>query len=155
MPKSVSRAFLLAAALWVTECVLGNECVVGDCENGEGRMDYGQGVRYDGFFQNFVPHGLGRMEHPNGAYTGNFERGVPHGLGAMTFPDGSKYQGAMENGQKHGNGRVDYPDGSVYEGGFHHNEKSGKGVTTHASGDQISGSWHGNRFVESGAGPDL
>ena len=53
----------------------------------------------------FYRHGKGEMNYSNGAkYSGQWNEDAEHGLGTLTFSDGSKYIGQFQGGVPHGEG---------------------------------------------------
>ncbi len=58
-----------------------SQCLSGDCNNGNGKYDYGYAV-----------------------YDGSFKNGKPHGKGVMDYGAGEKYEGMFVNGKEEGDG---------------------------------------------------
>jgi hypothetical protein len=70
--------------------------------------------RYEGHFQNGLPHGFGKYRYPDQTiYEGNFADGVRSGDGRLSYPDGIVYEGTFQNDKKHGEGKLIYPGGKV------------------------------------------
>ena len=56
------------------------------------------GEKYEGQWENDLPHGLGRYDHVSGYYyKGEFARGKRHGLGAYFMAYGGKLEGTFSN----------------------------------------------------------
>ena len=102
-------------------CFRQDSCIVGTMdENGPifGTWTQSDGV-YDGYFQNYLPNGLGTMKLTNGCtYSGPFLNGRYHtsGLlntGSWTTPSGTTYKGSYQYGTPVGVHQVTYPNGST------------------------------------------
>ena len=72
--------------------LVGQECISGDCVNGQGTYTYGDGGKYVGEWKDGKRNGRGRETHPDGAiYVGEFKDGEQHGQGTLfprTYPLG-------------------------------------------------------------------
>ena len=100
---------------------------------GQGRMTWSNGDKYDGEFLGGLFHGKGKLVYgDSGAYTGDFARGYMEGRGILTYPDGSYYEGEFVANQFQGKGKLTYPDGSKYEGDFEKNNMNGVGKWSYA-----------------------
>jgi hypothetical protein len=62
--------------------MLNAQCLSGNCENGNGRFDFGW-CTYEGSFKNGKPEGQGVMRYSDYTYTGEFRNGVEDGNGAI------------------------------------------------------------------------
>ncbi len=95
----------------------------GEVKNGikEGRGTFtfnGGTTKFSGRFKDDEMH-KGVLTMGNGVvYEGEFENGAPHGKGIVKFPDGRKYIGEMTNNSISGQGVMEYPDGKKEEGRF-------------------------------------
>lgn len=86
-----------------------DECISGDCQNGQGTMKYGNKDKcneseYVGEFKNGQRNGQGTMIYqcyPSGSikYVGQFKDDKYNGQGTMTYPDGRKDVGQWEDGE--------------------------------------------------------
>ncbi len=92
--------------------VTAEECVRGDCINGEGRLKlttpWGKG-QYRGNFRDGEFDGKGRLEVPvsfteKAIYAGNWEMGVRAGRGTFWNGRGKLYIGQWRNDKRHGQG---------------------------------------------------
>jgi len=154
--------FILILLFLVPGVALGDECVEGDCVNGNGTMVYSTGHKYTGHFKDGVRHGEGVMLLPGGRkivgvwveneiregtfsapdgsiYEGQWEFRERNGQGTLTFPDGRKYVGDFKSDQRHGQGTMTWPDGRVYAGDFEHGARTGQGTMTYPDGQKYSG----------------
>ena len=81
-----------------------SQCVEGDCDSGEGRYKF-----------------------KNGMYSGKFFDGEIEGEGVFETKKGYSYKGFWKNGQKNGFGVERLRKGEVYEGQFKSNYRDGHG----------------------------
>lgn len=85
----------------------GNEtgCTAGDCQNSYGRMKWGNGDVFTGFFKNGNLY-MGRYTFASGdEYTGMFNSNNQfHGMGRFFFETGEYYGGYWKNGKYDGRG---------------------------------------------------
>ncbi|OWZ15050.1 Radial spoke head protein [Phytophthora megakarya] len=72
------------------------------------------------------------VAHSNARYDGEWENGLPHGYGELVFDAvrNIRYEGQFVNGKRDGRGHMHYADGSVYVGGWKADVKCGRGVMT-------------------------
>ncbi len=91
----------------------------------KGVLQYSDGGRYEGFFQNEVRHGEG----------------------TYWYTDGKKFVGEWAAGDRF-RGTLTYRDGSTYEGWFRAGVKHGFGVQTFSNGNQAKGYWRDNKFTK-------
>jgi len=140
----------------------GDECIEGDCVNGQGTMVYATGHKFSGAFKDGVRHGDGVLLMPGDRkivgtwqnneivegtftqndgtqYVGQWKFRERNGQGTLTFADGRKYTGEFKSGQRHGQGTMIYPDGRKYVGNFNYGEKSGFGTMTYPDGRKYTG----------------
>ncbi len=143
----------------------GNDCIEGDCLNGQGIMVYTTGHKFSGGFKDGVRHGDGVLYMPGdrkivgtwqnneiveGTYTqpdgtryvGHWKFRERNGQGTLTFPDGRKYIGEFKSDQRHGKGSMTYPDGRKYVGDFNYGERSGSGTMTYPDGRKYTGEFN-------------
>ncbi len=112
---------------------------------GNGRMQWKNGDRYEGNFAAGLFQGRGRLSmSSSGTYTGNFVLGEMEGLGELVYPDGSRYRGEFKQNRFHGKGKLTYTDGSFYAGDFINGRPNGKGQWLFAdqstyTGDVVNG----------------
>lgn len=115
-----------------------------------GNAIYPGGAKYNGKFQNNLPHGQGTFIEKDGTkYVGDWIKGKSFGQGIKTWKDGRKYVGNFENDKPSGKGTFVYSDGSKYTGDFKDGKKHGKGTLTSSDGriyvgQFIDGEKHGD-----------
>mmetsp|Transcript_10184 Transcript_10184/g.5262 ORF Transcript_10184/g.5262 Transcript_10184/m.5262 type:complete len:133 (+) Transcript_10184:143-541(+) len=92
-------------------------CIEGDCVNGQGSMNWPDGSKYVGEWQEGDEHGQGTLTYPKGSkYVGEWKGGKKHGQGTLTFPNGAKYVGEYIDGLPNRQGTFIQPDGWKYVG---------------------------------------
>ncbi|TDG48884.1 hypothetical protein AWZ03_004787 [Drosophila navojoa] len=97
-----------------------------------GGWRYEDASRYIGEWnQRGQKHGIGHLQFADGTrYDGQFQEGLSQGLGCLWFPDGAKYEGEFHQGWFHGNGIFWRADGMKYEGEFRGGKIWGWGLLT-------------------------
>ncbi len=116
-------------------------CVVGDCDNGRGRLLTTSGSTYDGHFKNGVLVGVrGYIKHKDGTtLEGPFLDGRLHGKGGVHKKPGVfRYEGEFVQGKRQGRGVLKVDGKYTFEGRFWAGQRA-KGQLIYANGD----SWHG------------
>jgi hypothetical protein len=140
-------------------------CILGDCKDGIGAMNYPDGSKYTGAFKLGYRYGKGTMVCADGKkyvgdwvydaqngqgietlktgekYTGEFNNTFKHGKGTQTWPDGRKYVGEWRLGRISGNGTMTWANGKKYVGDWIFDKQSGKGTLTLPDGKQYAGDW--------------
>ena len=162
--------FILMIILIVPAVSFGDECVEGDCVNGQGTMVSSTGHKYTGEFKDGVRHGEGVMLLPGGRkivgvweaneiregtftapdgtiYEGQWEFRERNGRGTLTFPDGRKYVGEFKSGRRHGQGTMTWPDGRTYVGEFKQGTRTGQGTMTYPDGKMVEGQFKNGELV--------
>ena len=160
------RMIMIALILLWPISLLADECVEGDCVNGQGTMVYSTGHKFTEGFKEGMRHGKGVMMLPGGrklvgvwedneiregtvtypdgsVYTGQWKFRERSGQGTITWPDGRKYTGEFKSGQRHGKGTMTYPDGRKYVGDFKFGERTGQGTMTYPDGRKYIGEFEG------------
>tara|TARA_B100000902_G_scaffold397186_1_gene460222 strand:+ start:992 stop:1381 length:390 start_codon:yes stop_codon:yes gene_type:complete len=106
------------------------QCVIGDCENGNGFYLYEDEISlYQGGFKNGIEHGWGteivydENGYQFGVYDGEFINGQAYGWGTETVYDDDgtwlvSYTGNFKNGNWHGWGVAVWEEGQVEQGQF-------------------------------------
>ena len=122
-----------------------NECPSsGYKDNCKGRMSYGGGNTYIGFFKNNKRHGQGTYVYKNGTkLTGTFYKGLPS-YGTETYGGkwkGDRYTGNFENWNRSGQGNYFWKNGNKYFGQWQKNKLHGQGTFTWKSGNKYVGQW--------------
>ncbi|GMF13602.1 unnamed protein product [Phytophthora lilii] len=92
--------------------------------DGEGHNEAGSDLEMD-------PAGLVVVQS-NARYDGEWENGLPHGYGELVFDAARniRYEGQFVKGKREGKGHMHYADGSVYAGDWKADVKCGLGVMT-------------------------
>jgi hypothetical protein len=98
-----------------------DNCVSGDCENGQGTMIFSSGNKYVGEFKDGWYDGQGTFTWASGEwegdkYVGEYKDGFWHGQGTYTWAKGDKYVGEHKDGKKEGQGTMTYADGTIEKG---------------------------------------
>jgi len=147
-----------------------------DQMNGEGKLVYGNGNVYEGWFKNgqFDKHGVfawHAKQLKGNVYTGEYKDNKRHGHGALTYANGNRYEGRWDNNKRIETGTLTYANGdhfkgswendamtrgtftwengNVYVGEMKENKRHGKGAMTRTNGVVESGKWVANKFVPS------
>ena len=113
--------------------------LVDGMRQGQGRVEWDSGVRYEGSFANGIFDGRGKLTGPTEEYEGEFKAGRYTGQGELKYQDGRKYQGEFAQGQFQGSGLYTAPDGQVYEGSFDKNIFTGTGTYKRPDGIEHRG----------------
>ncbi len=122
-------------------------CISGNCENGDGTMNYASGT-YFGTWKDNLRHGSGTYKWTNGdVYKGNWENDKRHGQGGYTWKDGSRYKGNYSHGIRSGYGIYLYTNGSMYEGTWQNNLKHGIANFYYKESVNIGGRYINNEYV--------
>lgn len=109
---------------------------------GEGRLDYANGMYYQGQFKDGLFEGRGKWRGASGeTYTGTFHRGLFEGQGELLYDGGGRYEGGFKQGRMHGEGHLQQ-GGMSYRGEFRDNRYHGLGTLEMADGSRYQG-----RFV--------
>jgi hypothetical protein len=139
------------------------QCLQGDCVNGSGTFDFGYAV-YTGSFKDGKPNGTGTMDYGNGEkYIGGFENGVEHGAGELhkkgvvhnvlyrhgkleseakiVGGNAPKIEGCRSGSCYTGNGEMQYPSGNTYVGNFENGLRQGQGKFRFVSGNTFTGTF--------------
>eukprot|EP00099_Drosophila_melanogaster_P022124 NP_649520.1 retinophilin [Drosophila melanogaster] len=97
-----------------------------------GGWRYEDASRYIGEWnQRGQKHGIGHLQFADGTrYDGQFQEGLSQGVGCLWFADGAKYEGEFHQGWFHGNGIFWRADGMKYEGEFRGGKIWGLGLLT-------------------------
>lgn len=123
------------------------ECISGNCEDGDGIMQYRSG-KYVGNWQNGLRHGQGKFSWNNGdTYDGSWFEDKRHGEGIYVWNDGSKYKGHYSHGVRCGYGIYYYTNGTIYEGTWQSNLKHGIANFYYKESVNIGGRYINNEYV--------
>ncbi len=140
--------FLLILFCFNPAAISANECIKGDCENGQGVYLFNSGAYYAGDWRDGKRHGYGIWIVSDGSeYTGDWKNNRMDGTGTKIYTDGSMYNGTWKNSDKHGYGIMNYLNGARYIGEWKKNKMNGYGIKTYADGSMYIGEWkRGNRY---------
>ena len=124
--------------------------------NGNGTMEYFNGDRYIGEWENGQRHGDGEMLYANGdVYSGEWAFGAKNGYGVYTWSDGRVYEGNYKNDLRDGKGEYRGWTGfttvhggwkGTYYGTSVGNIFEGDGIFEFDNGDRFEGTFHNNEF---------
>jgi len=147
-----------------------------DQMNGEGKLVYGNGNVYTGWFQNGVFARVGVFAWNTRAlkgnvFTGEYKENKRHGHGSLVYANGNRYEGRWEHNKRVGTGTLTYANGDCFKGGWENdamtrgtftwqngnvyfgdmkdNKRHGQGTMTRTSGTIESGKWVANKFAPS------
>lgn len=161
------KTFLLIVFLSAFGTTLHAQCLEGNCQNGNGKYNFGYAV-YTGEFKNGEPDGNGLMDYGNGEkYDGTFKKGKEDGTGiyvkdglvkGVVYKDGflikkdvaiavggrPKYEGCTSGDCENGYGVAVFPSGNKYEGNFKNFHFNGKGKMTFTGGNILEGEFENN-----------
>lgn len=169
--KFVKNILLLVGLLFSFDSTA--QCLSGDCNNGEGKMDYGYAI-YTGTFKNGKPHGTGTMDYGAGEkYVGTFVDGKEDGEGIlykgdvtrkMLYRNGKivqetnvvnvigsnapKIDGCNSGNCFDGVGTKVYPSGNKYNGHFKNGQRHGNGSFTFVSGNTFIGEFQSDLPIQ-------
>ena len=102
---------LALGLLWVGNAIA-EECVQGNCKNGQGTYTWSDGQKYVGEFKDNKSNGQGTFTFPNGdKYVGDHKDNKFNGQGTFTFPDGAKYVGEFKDNKFNGQGTITFANG--------------------------------------------
>ena len=128
--------------------------------HGNGDMDWGNGAKYSGKWENDKMTGWGKYTFMDGKiHIGIFKDGLPNGAGLENYRNGDIYDGDFKNGARHGKGIMKYPDGAYYKGTFENGLPVGIGTEVFNNGDKYVGEYkdgvgHGKGTMTFGDGRD-
>lgn len=124
--------------------------------NGTGTMEYFNGDRYNGEWENGQCHGDGEMAYANGdMYSGEWKCGEKNGYGVYTWSDGRVYKGNYKNDLRDGEGEYHGWTGftterggwtGTYYGTSVDDIFEGDGIFEFDNGDRFDGTFHNNEF---------
>lgn len=127
------------------------QCVKGNCIDGQGTMEFPGGARYVGDFAGGKMHGKGILYLADGSkYIGNWVNQEREGKGRMVLANGDVYFGMFSAGKYQGDGRMDYANGNSYEGQWRDGQPHGRGVFTFQSRDRYEGELQAGLFSGKG-----
>lgn len=72
--------------------------------------------KYEGFFNEGIYSGGGKLINNNGLFTGLFKDGLANGYGCMIYKNGDIYSGFWSNNKRNIYGKIIYNNGNYYSG---------------------------------------
>tara|TARA_B110001452_G_C15230198_1_gene426192 strand:+ start:130 stop:2079 length:1950 start_codon:yes stop_codon:yes gene_type:complete len=130
-----------------------NNCISGDCENGQGTITYKSGAKYIGKFKYGEQHGQGTITYKGGGkYQGEFKDGYKDGQGTYTWANGNKYVGEWKKSRKHGQGTFTWANGNKLVGEWMGYRRNTIGTFTWVNGDEYVGEFESDSYIREGPG---
>lgn len=103
---------------------------------------------YSGYLADGIPHGTGRIEYDDGiVYDGDWVYGNYEGSGTLSWPEGDRYTGEFKDGFFHGEGTYFWPNGDRYIGHWMDSRFHGYGTYIWADGSRQAGQWENDEFI--------
>lgn len=170
--KNIS--LIIAFASLTVPVILTAQCLEGDCNTGKGAYRFSSGAYYIGQFKDGKSDGIGICTWPDDSrYEGEWENGLPHGKGTKTLSLGRLQTGWFQNGRYvgeaipqeftersgrekqnddklegcisgncfNGYGVYVFPSKAVYTGEFKDGEIHGQGICHYSDGSKYEGEW--------------
>ena len=137
--------------VWAEGIYLG-KALSGNCQEGSGSLEFPNGERYEGEFQNCTPDGNGMLTFLNGdRYRGQIKEGLPHGDGSYIWAvNGDSLSGVFRRGKIRGIARYYFSNGDRYEGAFRLGRRAGRGTMEWRNRDRYEGNWVDDQMNGSG-----
>ena len=88
--------------------------------HGQGKIEFINGIAYEGLWENGLPHGAGGKFGPidGKVFECQAVYGSATGTGKITFDTGDIYEGEIRMGKEYGQGKLTKADGTINEGTF-------------------------------------
>ena len=145
--KKLFSSIIVLGLLWSGNAIA-EECVQGNCKNGQGTYTWSDGQKYVGEWKDGKQHRQGTYTWSDGnKYIGEFKDGKYYGKGTFTFANGNKYVGKFKDNKFNGQGTFTFPDGAKYVGEYKNDQRHGKGTYTSANGKIKEGIWENDKLV--------
>ena len=124
--------------------------------NGQGKMVWANKIEYEGYFENSMLSGKGKITKiieidKNEIYEGNFTENEFNGKGIYYFNNGDVYEGNFEIGIKKGYGKYKYITKGkeiIFEGNWLDDLPNGNGMLTY-QGYELKGFWRNGDYMNS------
>jgi hypothetical protein len=147
-------SFLKYFSLILAVCVVtvqsgSSQCLSGDCQNGQGVLQFKSGTTYIGEFTNGKFEGVGVLLYANGnKYSGRWLNDMREGYGKLFLNDSTRYEGEFEKNKFEGYGTFQYKDKSIFSGMWSGSYPNGPGKYLRANGELIEGIWENGTLSE-------
>ena len=104
-------------------------------KHGQGKMQYINGDKYEGYWQGGLRHYKGKFTYKEGdEFIGFFRNNKMNGYGTWQYIDGGEYAGYFKNNRRHGEGTFKSAEGISFTGTYRNGRKHGKGITMYKDG---------------------
>ena len=125
--KKRTFTVILLILFWNSATLSAQNCIEGNCENGEGTLILENGIKYVGQFKDGKYDGIGVCYWPNGGgrYEGEWKNNLPHGKGSRLLSTGRRQAGWFEEGIFQGHSKPG--EGVQAKGGDYHIDRYSTG----------------------------
>jgi hypothetical protein len=111
----------------------------GVAQDGDARIRWADGARYEGATVGGRPEGAGVLTNAKGdRFSGSWKAGDLNGQGSVVWANGDHYDGAWLDGKAEGHGIQVWADGQKYDGAWHNDLPNGQGTVTRKDGTQYT-----------------
>ena len=119
----ITTLCLFSSVSWSQYKVSVEQCIKGNCKNGQSTYAWANGDKYVGEFKDGNRTGQGTYAWANGdKYVGEFKDGKIEGQGTFTFASGNKYEGEFKDGNFNGQGTMTSANGDIINSGIWEND---------------------------------
>ena len=116
---------------------------------GHGIMEYSNGDKYDGIWENDCRNGLGKMTYSNNdIYYGIWRDDLRNVIGTFTYSNGTIFEGKWKNDKKNGDGKMTYSNNNIFEGKWVNDLRHGNSTMTFSNGDIYSYEWDNGKLLD-------
>ena len=133
--------------------LLADECVSGNCVNGQGTLKFADGNKYVGEFKDGSMHGRGTYITQDDAYkreayryVGEWKNNKRNGQGKRIYENGGVIEGEFKDDKLNGQATLTIPNGNKYVGEWKDDEINGQGTYTYENGDKYVGEWKNGKY---------
>ena len=139
---------ILALGLLWGGNAIAEECVQGNCKNGQGTYTWSDGQKYVGEWKDGKQHRQGTYTWSDGnKYVGDLKDNKFNGQGTFTFANGNKYVGEFKDNKFNGQATLTFANGNKYVGDLKDDKFNGQGTFTFANGKIKEGIWENDKLV--------